>query len=339
MSKSKSTAEATSSMANFPDYSYADYCAPSPAVVYTRCEDEANKLVQTLESPLGFDLEWRVLWNSGAQERRTALVQLCDKSTILLIQEVIESPSIVKTGANIHNDGEKLYRDFGITTRGLVELGALAHAADDTFSSVYKRRVVSLAKMTAMYLECNLVKGTERTSNWEADLNDKMVHYAANDAHAALMVHLKLLDLAKAGNKELDPTKYTSSVDPPSLRVGGTKVIASPTPPESNAPNFPAPPRPQYMRAYNLWHHRNTPLDKMCDILKTGGRVEPLKEGTVISYVVGAIQADASLPFDMSKLLELVKMEAGSWSRHREWLMDAERSGRGRLVPPELLTC
>ena len=37
-------------------------------------------------SHLGFDLEWRVLWNSGAQERRTALVQLCDKSTILLIQ-------------------------------------------------------------------------------------------------------------------------------------------------------------------------------------------------------------------------------------------------------------
>ncbi|KAG1888237.1 hypothetical protein F4604DRAFT_1083829 [Suillus subluteus] len=354
-SKSKSIAEATSSMPNLPNYSYADYCALSPTVVYTRCEDEANKLVQTLESPLGFDLEWRVLWNSGAQERRTALVQLCDKSTILLIQvsqmkrfpervlEVIESPSIVKTGANIHNDGEKLYRDFGITTRGLVELGALAHVADDTFSSIYKRRVVSLAKMTAMYLEYNLTKSKERTSNWETDLNDKMVHYAANDAHAALMVHLKLLDLAKASNKELDPTKYTSSVDPPSLRAGTTKVIASPTPPESNAPNFaslaPAPPRPQYMRAYNLWHHRDMPLDKMCDILKTGGRVEPLKESTVISYVVGAIQADTSLPFDMSKLLELVKMEAGSWSRHRAWLMDAERSGRGCCVPPESLTC
>ncbi|KAG1861142.1 hypothetical protein DFJ58DRAFT_777819 [Suillus subalutaceus] len=354
-SKSKSVVEATSSMPNLPNYSYVDYCDPSPTVVYTRCEDEANKLVQTLESPLGFDLEWRVLWNSGAQERRTALVQLCDKSTILLIQvsqmkrfpervlEVIESPSIVKTGANIHNDGEKLYRDFGITTRGLVELGALAHVADDTFSSIYKRRVVSLAKMTAMYLEYNLTKSKERTNNWEADLNDKMVHYAANDAHAALMVHLKLLDLAKASNKELDPTKYTCSVDPPSLRTGTTKVIASPTPPESNAPNFPslapAPPRPQYMRAYNLWHHRDTPLDKMCDILKTGGRVEPLKESTVISYVVGAIQADTSLPFDMSKLLELVKMEAGSWSRHRAWLMDAERSGRGCCVPLESLTC
>lgn len=187
------------------------------------------------------------------------------------------------------------------------------------------------------------MKSKERTSNWEADLNDKMVHYAANDAHAALMVYLKLLDLAKASNKELDPTRYTSSVHPPSLRAGTAKVIASPMPPESNAPNFPslapAPPRPQYMRAYNLWHHQNTPLDKMCDILKTGGRVEPLKESTVISYVVGAIQADTSLPFDTSKLLELVKMEAGSWSRHRAWFMDAEKSGRGCCVPPESLTC
>lgn len=252
-------------------------------------------------------------------------------------KEVIESPSIIKTGANIHNDGEKLYRDFGITTRGLVELGALAHVADDNFSSIYKRRVVSLAKMTTMYLECNLVKSKERTSNWEVTQD------AANDVHVGLMVHLKLLELAKAANKELDPTKYTSSVNPLSQRADSIKVIASPTPLESNAPNIPSlapvPPPPQYMRAYNLWHHRNTPLDKMCDILKTGGRVEPLKESTVISYVVGAIQADTSLPFNMSKLLELVKMEAGSWSRHREWLMDAERSGRGCPVPLESLAC
>jgi hypothetical protein len=46
---SKSKSEATSPMPNLPDYSYANYCAPSPAVVYTRCEDEANELVQSLE--------------------------------------------------------------------------------------------------------------------------------------------------------------------------------------------------------------------------------------------------------------------------------------------------
>ncbi|KAG2073872.1 hypothetical protein BDR04DRAFT_1140954 [Suillus decipiens] len=189
--------------------------SPSPTVVYTRCEAEVNKLVQILESPLGFDLEWRVLWNFGAQERRTALVQLCRPN-----------------------------------------------------ETIHKQRVVSLAKMTAVYLKRNSAKSKERTH--------------------LLMVHLKLLDLAKAGNKELDPTKCTSSVGPPSLRAGSTK----------------------FMRAYDLWHHRNTPLDEMWDIWSTCGRVKPLKESTVIlnkSYVTGAM-TDTSLLFDMSKLLELVKM-------------------------------
>ncbi|KAG1903564.1 uncharacterized protein F5891DRAFT_1210049 [Suillus fuscotomentosus] len=276
---------------------YTNYCTPSPAVVYTHCEDEAKKLVQTLESTkasimimpaaiVPLDLTSSGTTNStGATLRQ--IDYLADPG----------KPNETVSGKGL-DDGKKLYRDFGITTQGLVELGALAHVTDDTFSSMYKRRVVSLAKMVAMYLECNLVKSKECTSNWEADLNNKMVH--------SLMVHLKLLDLAKAGNKELDPTQYTSSVDPPSQRAGSTKVISSPMPLEFNVPSLaPTPPHLQYMRAYNLWHHRNTPLDKMCDILKTGG-----------SYMVGAIQADMSLPFNMSKLLELVKMEAGSWSQH-----------------------
>jgi len=84
---------------------------------------------------------------------------------------------------NRTDDGEKLYRDFGITARGLVELGALAHVADDAFSSTYKRRVVSLAKMTAFYLKRDLVKSKERTSNWEGDLSDKMVHCERHDVN------------------------------------------------------------------------------------------------------------------------------------------------------------
>ena|SRR5882757_2903842 len=95
------------------------------------------------------------------------------------------------------------------------------------------------------------------------------------------MIHLKLLDSAKVDNKDIDPTKYTSSVNPHS--VGGDKVTVPHVLPVSNAPNFlPEPPRPQYMRAYNLWYHRNMPLDRICNILKTGGRVEPLKESTVM---------------------------------------------------------
>jgi hypothetical protein len=31
-------------------------------------------------------MEWRVLFRGGAVERRTALIQICDKRTILLVQ-------------------------------------------------------------------------------------------------------------------------------------------------------------------------------------------------------------------------------------------------------------
>ena len=64
--------------------------------------------------------------------------------------------------------------------KGLVELGAFATRADDKFSSVYNREIVSLAKMVAMYLGRRLLKGKVRTSNWEADLSRSMVECKAD---------------------------------------------------------------------------------------------------------------------------------------------------------------
>ena len=61
-----------------------------------------------------------------------------------------------------------------------MELGAFAAKADDTFSTVYNREIVSLAKMAAMYLGKTLLKGKVRTSNWEADLSPKMVECKAD---------------------------------------------------------------------------------------------------------------------------------------------------------------
>ena len=38
-------------------------------------------------SPLGFDMEWAITWRKGGcSDRRTAVVQLCDKRMILVIQ-------------------------------------------------------------------------------------------------------------------------------------------------------------------------------------------------------------------------------------------------------------
>lgn len=70
-----------------PLYSYKQY-PPTPAVVYTRHEEEANDLVECLKGPLGFDLEWPVVFRRGRapSERRTALVQICDARMIVLVQ-------------------------------------------------------------------------------------------------------------------------------------------------------------------------------------------------------------------------------------------------------------
>ncbi|TDL20638.1 ribonuclease H-like protein [Rickenella mellea] len=432
-------------------YSYRDF-TPSPARVYTYCEEEANELVANLTGPLGFDLEWVVSFRKNAPPQRAALVQLCDRRMILLIQvnkmkrfprkvlEIIESPDIVKTGANILNDGKKLLRDFGIQARNLVELGALALQADPlplsagissdssktslpmdteqqstTLTSVSTasttsaaataerrkprngRAIVSLAEMTERYARRKLLKGPVRIGNWEkVPLDESQLEYAANDAHSALVVHDVLMELAQNAGITLEATKYTSHVEPPSTdpvanpkddggdvasddkhnirvthfpadsmdedqgkankadmvgtvvsctatsfsagcRISSTVSTSSETPQSANVtPNAASsagptsascPPsysksgpyqRPQHIRAYDLWHRRRKSLEEMCAILST--KDSPLKESTVISYVVGALQADPLLPFSQDRLTELVQMEASSWVRHREFL-------------------
>ncbi|RPD70687.1 ribonuclease H-like protein [Lentinus tigrinus ALCF2SS1-7] len=199
-----------------PLYSFKQY-PPAPAVVYTRHEEEANDLVGCLKGPLGFDLEWPVVFRRGRtpMERRTALVQICDSQIILLVQvsamskfpqkvkEVIENKDIIKLGANIRNDGQKLFRDFGLLPAGLVELGALARQADPTFSQSFNRSIVALAKVVERYTHKTLDKGKVRTSDWEAKLSQPQITYAANDAHCALVVYKTLMALAKENEREI----------------------------------------------------------------------------------------------------------------------------------------
>jgi hypothetical protein len=107
--------------------------------------------------------------------------------------------------------------------------------------------------------------------------------------------------------------------------------------------------RPQYLRAYRFWHERGMSLKQMCIELSLKGKAgEGLKASTVMfvpcfsarnesnrfldsnsSYVIGALQADASLPFEIWKLRELVQMDGASWVRHREWILNvwSERKG------------
>ncbi|EPQ51973.1 ribonuclease H-like protein [Gloeophyllum trabeum ATCC 11539] len=313
-----------------PLYTYKDY-SPKPCVVYTRNEEEADDLIQCLKGPLGFDMEWRV---NRRWESRTALVQFCDEKIILLVQEVIESPKVLKMGANIHNDGKKLYRDFGIRASALLELGALAGTADPDFKQTYNRRIVALAKVVAMYEKKTLAKGDVRTSDWEAELDAEQQEYAASDAHCALMVYKRMMKIAEVQRLTVDPFELTTSVvathvPPPVSRTTSTASTGTFSSTTTDPPSVltgdgvpPQPMSPQWMRAYNLWHHKQMPLSGICARLRSPEN--PLKESTVISYVIRALQADPTLPYSVPRLKELVQQEASSWQRHRDWITQQE---------------
>ncbi|KDQ54182.1 hypothetical protein JAAARDRAFT_38785 [Jaapia argillacea MUCL 33604] len=376
--KPKPTRKSKSSKPDFshlPVYSYKDYPpAPGPMLVYTRHEEEANDFVQMLKGPLGFDMEWRVIWCRGRSsiERRTAVVQVCDERLVLMIQisamkrfpqklkELIEDPKVIKMGANIYHDGEKLYRDYGLLPASLLELGRFAHHCDPSFVNVYNRNIVSLEKMVGTYCLKRLVKGEERCGNWEDVLVEGQLEYAANDVHCALMVYKRLLGIAGKEGREVDPFGCTRDVTVQPLplplqpqplpntdgEVGSTVTDSQSTtvdsqlnvdshmglpargsaPPRTTTPaSYIEPPimqRPQQLRAYRMWHEKGMSLDDMRGALRS--RDNPLAESTVISYVVRALQADSSLPFSVDGLKSLVQLEAGSWQRHRQWIVEAE---------------
>lgn len=319
-----------------PIYTYRDY-KPKPSIVYTRHEEETNDLIDGLRSgPVAMDLEWCVPWKADSTsniqtERKTAVVQIADGAGLILVvqvnkmrrfpkrlQALIESAKIPKVGVNILSDGKKLFRDYGILARNLVELGSVALTVDPAL--VWRRKIVSLAKLVAHYCGKTLAKDFVRTSDWESTLTPRQRVYAANDVHASLMVYSELLKIGKINSCSLDDAsaQYTREVTWSS--VGS---ISEKAPFELREGM-----RPRYFRAYECWHHERLSLEDMCLKLRLRGKGPvggstsgvALKPGTVITYIIGALQNDPELEYNLDKLVELVQMDLDSWSRHRNWI-------------------
>lgn len=99
------------------------------------------------------------------------------------------------------DDGTKLFRDYGILAKGLVELGALALSADPE-GAKDKRKIVSLSKacispfrhfqstlttsvsqLTAHYCQKTLSKGPVRVANWEGELGTTQLECTTSSYH------------------------------------------------------------------------------------------------------------------------------------------------------------
>ncbi|KAL5531107.1 hypothetical protein ACEPAG_3983 [Sanghuangporus baumii] len=108
------------------------------------------------------------------------------------------------------------------------------------------------------------------------------------------------------------PMKPTSTVDHAPSSSSSSRSAAPSL--QAYQPTFQ---RTQHIRAYNLWHVRQLPLNEICGILRSHDN--PLKASTVISYVVTALQNDPRLRFSRERLRALLISEPKSWLYYRDW--------------------
>ncbi|KAG8952374.1 hypothetical protein FRC00_006827, partial [Tulasnella sp. 408] len=198
-----------------------------PARWYITSPEEANDALAGLKGPVGFDMEWHVIFRRNAPPRKTALIQIADRTKIMLfhvsrmsefpskLREVIEDPNIIKTGVNISGDAHKLFKDWEIQAQGIVELAMLAWEVDRQTMQSHGIRSgwTTLANMVSMYLGRVLPKGAERTSNWEQPLDERQMEYASNDAHCGLAIYKKLQAKAEAAKIDMSTLRLNRLED------------------------------------------------------------------------------------------------------------------------------
>ncbi|SCZ88522.1 BZ3500_MvSof-1268-A1-R1_Chr2-1g04465 [Microbotryum saponariae] len=219
-----------------------------PNLIYTNSADEVAKVLKAMDDgPYGFDLEWEPSKRRGV-ENPTALAQVCDGRTILLVhiarmstfpkalKDFIEDPTKVKLGVQIAGDARKLSRDFGHTPRGLLELNNVGKLVD---GPRYAGRIlIGLQEMTGTYLDMYLPKeGAVRCGKWSGTIGAEQQHYAANDVWASLLVFRFLESLAGPAHAIMSQVSHDMSTassfraTPRSVTGTAKSTAATPKPP------------------------------------------------------------------------------------------------------------
>lgn len=365
------------------DYAlYTNESGHKPTMHYCRNLEESEREAQELlsEKVLGFDMEWVVpLYGRATSsiKKNVSIIQVASESRIALfhialhhgdsaeellapsLRKIVESPDIVKVGVAIAGDCTRLNRNFGVESKGILELSNLhkvvKYAADDP--SMINLQLVRLAQQVREHLLLPLDKGPDvRQSDWAKELSMEQMNYAANDAYAGL----RLYHLMNAKRKAMKPIPgMPMLVDRRRLLIA--QPLKSPTRSRSNSPlarnSTPAdefieadawavnyierlatlsPPRTpvlsgrRHLRAYALWHHQNLPISdiaKLCQISRF----------TAAGYVLDAVMTEGHIPSSLDD--EQADEDRLSWDRDRcqdalEILGYSEEKGDERVRIP-----
>ncbi|KAL5635938.1 hypothetical protein ACGC1H_004664 [Rhizoctonia solani] len=243
------SSSASSSSPEFPPFLWQEHAVPGTEVKYLRTEKEVNVALRSAKGPFGFDIEWKPCFVSGMPESPIALLQLARPDQILLIQltamkdfpsrlrTVLENCTIVKAGVGIAGDAKKLWRDYGVSLLGAVELSKMARVADPPRWATSKpNELIGLARLVQIYHSYQMRKSMKvKLSNWELPLNPNQIEYAASDALAGATLYQHLLSL----DPDALPRDYTTNyiggrgenyVQPKAVSLQTGVAIVSPNP-------------------------------------------------------------------------------------------------------------
>ncbi|KAK9728480.1 hypothetical protein K7432_001021 [Basidiobolus ranarum] len=118
------------------------------------------------------------------------------------LRELLEDPYILKPGCNIRGDGTRLFKDFGVESKSLLELGSLGIQVSNEFNG---RKIQKLTTLVEILLQRSMKKDRNiALSNWEAyKLSADQINYAGNDAYVGykLFERIREIQLEKQNEK------------------------------------------------------------------------------------------------------------------------------------------
>lgn len=147
---------------------------------------------------VGFDTESKPVFAAGAPQTGpdviqfatlddAFIVQTATPGTVDFLRAMIESDEIVKVGFGLASDRPQLYRKLGLRLGKAIDLSFMVRRLGFD-------QAVGLKTAVAIVLGQRLPKSKRATtSNWAStNLSPQQLQYAANDAHASLMVYRAL---------------------------------------------------------------------------------------------------------------------------------------------------
>ncbi|GAA6014701.1 hypothetical protein JCM11491_000198 [Sporobolomyces phaffii] len=302
-----------------------------PSVVFTTDEKVVDETLAKLSGPTGFDLEWDMFDTRTRGQGKTALVQVCDQQTILLVQvarmkseltamtfpkslkSFIEDPSKIKLGVQIAGDARKLERDFGFKPKGLLELNDLTKRYDPQQHVDRTGPLIGLQELVGIYLDRYLPKDhSVRCGVWSGTLSDAQKSYGANDVYSSLHVllaleslissstgaSLNLHDFTTSNSRKLAPLRSSGGTTTSTMRTGSD---ARPVPVGL------ASLAPRKLEAYQLFQVEKLSLKEVTSRMSATNAIKSTSVLWNLLGIYSALEKEGStVEWDESRLVEAV---------------------------------